>query len=158
MKNILSTLCFLLLISTGTTAQKSQMLDCSCSDIKPIFEDLTRYGSFHPLIKDVVQISEGPDNIAKIIEQPFRLIPIKIHYYARVHSSGSTLSYSIFGITAMAPQFDMSFDSVSNTACRYNYEINIKGNSPFKKLLQRKMYRAQESLLNAIISEPCSEL
>jgi carbon monoxide dehydrogenase subunit G len=137
--------------------EKRYTLDQSLEQILMIFQDLKRYALVHPLIRGV-ELLESNELGSKylIIEQPYAYLPFRVKYQVVVLSEGNEITYTISGLPWTDAQIQYSFESnVLEGKTAINFKLKIEGKLPNwgHKVLQHKMMKAQDQLMEAIAKE-----
>lgn len=132
--------------------KKSYHLSASIDTVKQALIDLHQYGQLHPLINGVEKIHSPIQEITnyKITEQPFSWLPINIQYFAAVKFSEREVSYEITGIPLTQAWIAYDLKELKTTEVEISFNLKIAGFLPGKKILQYKMVKAQDELMEAM--------
>lgn len=135
--------------------EKKYIIQKSLEEVKDIFYNLEKFGSFHPLIKSVKKLDTDVNGQTKYLikEQPYPWIPIRIKYTALVGIQGNRIAYKIHGIPMVKPSIKYQFSSISNAKTQVHFNLDIEGKMMGKRILMSKMVKAQNSLILLINKE-----
>ncbi len=132
--------------------QKKYKLTVSIEDIQNILTDIHQYGKLHPLINGVEKTHSPIQGISnyKIREQPFSWLPINIKYFASVKSSENKVDYEITGLPFTKAWIHYDLLDLGHQKVEISFNLKIAGYLPGKKILQYKMVKAQDELMEAM--------
>lgn len=106
------------------------------------------YGELHPLIKEVTPLfcTKTPE-VYKIKERPYVWLPLIIYYKACVQIEGQNIVYEVTDIPKSKAKLTYTiFDS--NEGTRVKFQLLLVSNLVGKKILFKKMQKAQDALMN----------
>lgn len=137
--------------------EKKYTLEQALEQFLMTFKDLKLYGLVHPLIRGVELLeSNALGNKYQIVEQPYSYLPFRIKYQALLLSEGNEITYTISGIPWTNAQIQYSFEpNELEDKTTIHFKLNIEGKLPnwAHKILQHKMMKAQDQLMEAIARE-----
>ena len=132
--------------------QLTYLISAPLSTVKSTLGDMKKYGALHPLIKSVTNTEGDAKQLHnfRIKEKPFTWLPITIFYEAELMTTNDTIEYHITGIPLTKAYLHYDFNKISETETEVIFNLKIKSKLPGKKILQYKMIKAQNQLIEAI--------
>jgi hypothetical protein len=117
--------------------------------IRTVLTNLEIYAEIHPQIISARLLRSGPgsNKIYQIIEQPYRWLPVKITYQAKVSVTGDTITYQISGLPTLQPVMVYQLTSIDSGKTQVLFGLSISGNPLAQRILAHKMLNAQDRFM-----------
>jgi len=131
---------------------KTYIANLPLSTIHDILSNLETYGQFHPLITGVEKMPAKKDGHIqyRIKEKPFDSLPMKIQYKAIVKVRPSQIEFEVLELPFTQAYIYYQLKPKTETSTTIDFRLVINSKMPGKRILQRKMFNAQDRLMNAI--------
>lgn len=130
---------------------KSYFLNGALTEISSILSDLEIYGRYHPLIRKVKRLDNIDNKILyTIIERPYSWLPINISYTAAVKKGLDQIQYEITEIPFTRAFINYKLIPQAESSTEVIFKLVIQSKAIGKSLLQGKMLKAQDQLMDQI--------
>jgi len=90
------------------------------------------------------------DKTYAVKEKPFKGLPFKVNYKAKVTVVDNKVSYYVFGLPSNKVDMEYLFSEGKDGNTNIDFNIHIRGKGFGKKMLMRKMLAAQDVIMNKI--------